>query len=95
MVGILRRLARHSEARFRRPVADYLRDGIYELRARRGRVNYRLLYFFHGRGVAILAHGLSKEDEVPDAEIERAIERKKAFAKAPARHTYREGVEGT
>jgi putative component of toxin-antitoxin plasmid stabilization module len=32
----------------RRPEADMLRDGIYELRAREGRVNYRILYFFHG-----------------------------------------------
>jgi phage-related protein len=30
----------------RRPEADYLRDGIYELRVRVGSVNYRLLYFF-------------------------------------------------
>jgi phage-related protein len=29
----------------RRPNADYLRDGIYELRVRRGKVNYRILYF--------------------------------------------------
>jgi phage-related protein len=29
----------------RRPEADYLRDGLYELRARRGRVRYRILYF--------------------------------------------------
>lgn len=33
----------------RRPHADYLRDGIYELRARLGKVQYRLLYFFLGR----------------------------------------------
>ena len=33
----------------RRPLADILRDGIYELRIRKGRVNYRILYFFHGR----------------------------------------------
>ena len=32
----------------RRPKADFLRDGIYELRAREGRANYRVLYFFHG-----------------------------------------------
>lgn len=31
----------------RRPEADYLRDGIYELRIRRGHVNYRILYFFY------------------------------------------------
>lgn len=31
----------------RRPEADFLRDGIYELRVKKGRVNYRILYFFH------------------------------------------------
>src|SRR5271157_3495031 len=50
----------------RRPAADYLRDGIYELRAKQGHVQYRLLYFFHGREAAILAHSLTKEAEVPD-----------------------------
>ncbi len=29
----------------RRPTADLLEDGVYELRARVGSVNYRLLYF--------------------------------------------------
>ena len=72
----------------RRPMADYLRDGIHELRIRHGHVNYRILYFYHGRAVAILAHGLTKEDEVPDDDIERAIERKEAFAKDPAKHSY-------
>jgi hypothetical protein len=74
----------------RRPMADYLRDGIHELRIRHGHVNYRILYFFHGQAVAILAHGLTKEDEVPNADIERAILRKEAFAKNPAKHTYPE-----
>ena len=74
----------------RRPMADYLRDGIHELRIRHGHVNYRILYFFHGQVVAILAHGLTKEDEVPNADIERAIQRKEAFAKNPAKHSYPE-----
>lgn len=30
----------------RRPQADYLRDGIYELRIKRQKTNYRILYFF-------------------------------------------------
>ncbi|MEH1871881.1 type II toxin-antitoxin system RelE/ParE family toxin [Nostoc sp.] len=30
----------------RRPAADLLRDGIYELRAKHVRVQYRILYFF-------------------------------------------------
>jgi len=50
----------------RRPAADFLRDGIYEFRAKQGRVQYRILYFFHGRNVAILAHCLTKEEHVPD-----------------------------
>src|SRR5271157_6540573 len=72
----------------RRPAADYLRDGVYELRAKQGHVQYRLLYFFHGRQVAILAHSLTKEDKVPEAEIERAIRRKKLFEANPKAHTY-------
>ena len=31
----------------RRPEADFLRDGIYELRISHQSVNYRMLYFFH------------------------------------------------
>ncbi len=76
----------------RRPEADILRAGIYELRAKHGRVQYRILYFFHGRNVAILAHALTKEDKVPDVDIDRALMRKKLFEKNPAEHTYAEEV---
>jgi len=72
----------------RRPEADYLRDGIYELRSRLGSVNYRVLYFFHGRNVAIVAHGLTKEDEVPNREIEQAIKRRTAFLASPTEHSF-------
>jgi putative component of toxin-antitoxin plasmid stabilization module len=44
----------------RRPEADFLQDGIYELRARSGTVNYRILYFFQGKDVAVLAHAITK-----------------------------------
>ena len=70
----------------RRPHADLLRDGIYELRARVGHVNYRILYFFHGRQVAILSHAFTKEQAIPPAEIERAIARKKLYEKDPEIH---------
>jgi len=73
----------------RRPEADLLRDTIYELRARRGRVHYRLLYFFHGIQAAVLACGLDKKARVPDTEIERAIRRKRAFKNDPDSHTYK------
>lgn len=73
----------------RRPEADYLGDGIYELRIRYRRVNYRILYFFHDRR-AILSHGLTKESRVPDAEIERAKRRLAAYGADPGKHIYRE-----
>ena len=67
----------------RRPEADFLRDGIYELRVRLQHVNYRMLYFFHGRIAAVISHGLVKEDEVPPVEIEKAIQKKQKFEKNP------------
>ncbi len=70
----------------RRPQAAPLRDGIHELRVREGRVNYRVLYFFHGKDVALLAHGLTKEREVPPADIDRAIARKERYAADPENH---------
>lgn len=73
----------------RRPDADSLRDGIYELRVRYGRVNYRMLYFFSG-GQAVVSHGLTKEDAVPDTEIDRALRRKAEFESNPVTHTYKE-----
>ena len=74
----------------RRPLADLLRDGIYELRIRKGRVHYRILYFFHGRELAILGHAITKEDVVPDIEIERCLRRKRAFESDPDGHSYSE-----
>lgn len=77
----------------RRPTADILRDGIYELRAKRGHVHYRILYFFHGRNVVVLAHGLTKKDRVPEPEITRALKRKKLFEQDPGVHSYAEEIQ--
>ncbi len=85
----IQRLADEGHA-LRRPEADYLRDGIYELRIRQGHINYRLLYFFHGQNMVVLAHGLTKEGQVPDAEIERAIRRKLDFEANPKDHIWEE-----
>ena len=73
----------------RRPEADFLREGIHELRLSFQRVQYRMLYFFFQER-AVVTHGLTKEGRVPDVEIERAIERKTRFVKNPDRHTHRE-----
>jgi phage-related protein len=78
----------------RRPAADYLRDGIYELRAKHVYVQYRILYFFYGQNVAILAHAMTKDtDRVPVVEIERAMKRKELFEKNPKIYTYVEEAE--
>lgn len=74
----------------RRPEADYLRDGIYELRASLQGVNYRILYFFHGSTAAVVSHGLVKERAVPSGEIEDAIRRRARFVADPQKHTYEE-----
>jgi phage-related protein len=73
----------------RRPEADYLRDGIHELRASLGGVHYRILYFFHRNIAAVVSHGITKEQRVPPREIERAIERKTRFTTNPTRYTFR------
>lgn len=72
----------------RRPEADFLREGIYELRIRHGNVNYRILYFFHGRNVALLAHGLAKEEKVPAVDIDRALRRKQRYESDPEAHAF-------
>lgn len=74
----------------RRPEADYLRDGIYELRTSFEGIHYRMLYFFHQNVAVVVSHGIIKEKKVSPKEIDRAIERKKKFTKNPAQHTYKE-----
>jgi len=78
----------------RRPHADILRDGIYELRVRQGRVHYRILYSFHGRNRAVLVHALTKEGRVPDGDIDLAVKRMKALEQNPEAHIYQEDQDG-
>jgi hypothetical protein len=85
---LIQRLADQGHA-LRRPSSAPLRDDMHELRARVGRVNYRIIYFFNGRGVAVLTSGCTKEGEVEDADIDRAVRYKTKFRADPERHTYR------
>jgi len=80
-------LAMHGH-HLRRPHADYIGDGLYELRWRHRRVNYRLLYFFHGRRVIVMVQALTKEDRLPAAAIAQALKCKHRFECAPDAHTY-------
>src|SRR5208283_3487057 len=72
-------LLKESGHELRRPHADYLRDGIYELRVKHGKVNHRMLYFFFGGSAVVISHGLTKEARVPTADVDRAVDRKRSF----------------
>lgn len=72
----------------KRPRTDTLRDGIRELRTEIQNVNYRLLYFFHGQNCVIISHGITKEDVVPDKEIDKAIENKNLYISDPDKYSY-------
>lgn len=75
----------------RRPHSDILCDEIHELRAHLGRVQYRMLYFFHGRGTAIISHGFIKRGAAVDPkEIGKAVDRKQRFRANLQQHTYEE-----
>jgi hypothetical protein len=85
----IERLKQEGHA-LRRPEADFLRDKIYELRVGFQGINYRMLYFFHGKIAAVASHGIVKEDKVPPKEIDKTIERMRKFEQNPKAHTYKE-----
>ena len=87
----IERISRLAElgSELRRPEADFLREGVYELRASQQGVHYRILYFFAGKAVVVLSHGLTKEREVPHKEIERAIEHKEKVDGDFKRHAFK------
>jgi phage-related protein len=76
----------------RRPEADYLRDGIYELRVGLQGINYRMLYFFHGREIVVISHGIVKERAVPPKEIEYALKNKAAYESDPEKHSAQDEI---
>jgi phage-related protein len=83
-------LLREQGHRLGMPYAKVLRDGIYELRTRSGNTQYRILFFFYGTNAVVLSHGLAKEKDVPQNEIDRAVERKRRFEADPADHVLQE-----
>ena len=57
----------------RRPMADYLRGGIYELRPR----DNRIFYFFYLRDTAVLVHAIKKRvSKIPAHDLKMCIKRK-------------------
>jgi len=86
-------LVRQFGHTLRRPHADLLRDGVYELRTRVGRVNYRILYGFVGKDLVLVSHGVTKEKSVSDAEIDLAVRRLDLYHQNPTRYSIEEEVE--
>jgi phage-related protein len=79
----------------RRPRADLLRDGVYELRTKVQNVNYRLLYGFVGKDIAVVAHAVTKTAKVPDRDIDLAARRLALVRRSPRKHTAeREVIDG-
>ena len=87
----LQRLA-ESGSELRRPTADYLRDGVYELRINHLGVNYRVLYGFVGKNIVLVSHGITKEKQVPAKEIELAVKRLEKYRQNPTKHSSTEEV---
>ena len=59
----------------RRPLADYLGQGIYELRPKANRI----FYFFFLKNSAVLIHAIRKKtDKIPNRDLELCLKRKRA-----------------
>ena len=69
-----------------RPYVDFLEEGIYELRIRVQRMQYRILYFYFFQGKIVLSHGLRKERKIKSADIDKAKRHKSDYF---ARHERR------
>lgn len=56
-----------------RPMADYLKEGIYELRSK----DNRIFYFFLLKDNAVLVHAIMKKtDKIPEGDLRLCIKRK-------------------
>ena len=86
-------LLRQFGHELRRPHADMLRDGVYELRTRVGRVNYRVLYGFVGKDLVLVSHGITKETFVSDTEIDLAVSRLALYRRDPKRYVSEDEIE--
>ena len=64
-----------------RPFADYLKDGIYELRTRFKNMQHRFLFFYHGKFIVVTHGFLKKSHAVEEREIEKALDLKKDWLK--------------
>lgn len=72
----------------RRPRADLLEDGIYELRLSHRGNRYRILYFFDGPRIVVLTHAfLKNRARVPRGEIRRARRYRELYLEDRSAHS--------
>jgi phage-related protein len=72
----------------RRPAADYLGEGIYELRVVYAGRRFRILYAFDERERVVLLCGFVKDQaRVPKRQLLLARHRMNQYKRAPARYT--------
>jgi len=65
---VLQKLGYHA----RRPLVDYVEDGIYELRVKVSKKHLRILFFFSEQKI-IITHGFVKKTKaIPKIEIKKA-----------------------
>jgi phage-related protein len=79
-----------------RPYADFLRDGIHELRIKVTGDQVRVLYFFiHGKAIVLTHSFVKRQSKVPKQEIERAIMCREDYLKRfPTLEKLRETKDG-
>lgn len=78
----------------RRPYADFVLPGLYELRTKHRGLNLRLLFFFHRRTVVVIVGGFVKQQsQIPLAELRSALDRRTRFESDPAAHMIRRALE--
>ncbi len=66
----------------RRPMADHLRNGIYELRPK----DNRIFYFFYLRDRAVLVHAIKKKTKIIAENDLRLCMKRKTETKTEGRH---------
>lgn len=75
-VGLLKQFG----TQLKKPHADYLKDGIWELRTQQSNNIARILYFTVSGQKIILLHGfVKKTQKTPPAELNKAINNKKDY----------------
>lgn len=68
-------------------------NGLFDIRIGAKNVNFRILYFLHGRRLAVVAHWCTKERIIEERDMALALKRRGLFLKDPDKHTWNEELE--